>query len=375
MSTKKTIDPIADDNAAANMIRSRINEIYSQFDDSDKKPTEEEHGLIDLFWHHHHSHPNPHKAWSDYYENLSEKDKHRLWQEYHLKTGDLSGVPLNHSEVPKSSTPVRPPEEAPVAPRPMVSDVRERIESKAVHHQKHSLMRSFFKNHVWPVISAALIVMFVWLVFNNELVVAKVKQYISPGSSNLTPVIIDPSIEVSKEPRVIVPKINVDVPVVYDIDGYNETAIQNGLKDGVVHYGNTAAPGEIGNAVYVGHSSNNFFNSGKYKFAFVLLNRLEVGDTFILNYKGTRYVYRVTLRKIIEADNFTYIQPTDTPVATLITCDPPGTSWKRLVIRGEQITPDPAKATKTTEKMIEPETQVIPGNAPSLWDRVRNFIF
>ena len=45
-----------------------------------------------------------------------------------------------------------------------------------------------------------------------------------------------------------------------------------------------------GNAVIVGHSSNNLFNPGKYKYAFVMLNKLQAGDTFMLNYSGQRYV-------------------------------------------------------------------------------------
>jgi sortase A len=143
----------------------------------------------------------------------------------------------------------------------------------------------------------------------------------------------------------------------------------------VVHYANTALPGQIGNNVIVGHSSNNFFNGGKYKFAFVLLDRLQIGDTFMLNYEGTRYVYRVFNRKVVEPTDFSLIQPTDKPVATLITCDPPGTSWQRLIIQGEQISPDPNTATEVQEQAVDPKATVVPGNAPSLWDSIRDFIF
>ena len=209
----------------------------------------------------------------------------------------------------------------------------------------------------------------------NEVAVAQVKQYLSPGSNLSTPVIVDPTseVKVTNEPRIIIPKINVDVPVVYDVKTYDEQSIQNGLERGVVHYGNTAVPGQTGNNVIVGHSSNNFFNSGKYKFAFVLLGRLEVGDTFILHYKGQRYIYKVSVKRIIEPNDFSLIQPTDVPTATLITCTPPGTSWQRLVIQGEQISPEPGEAKKVDSHVVEDldaVDTVVPSNAPSFWSNI-----
>lgn len=209
----------------------------------------------------------------------------------------------------------------------------------------------------------------------NEIAIAQVKQYLSPGSGLTTPVIVDPTVDikVGREPRIIIPKINVDVPVVYDVKTYEETAIQAALERGVVHYGNTAVPGQSGNNVIVGHSSNNFFNSGKYKFAFVLLGKLEVGDTFILHYGGERYIYKVALKRIIEPNDFSLIQPTQTPTATLITCTPPGTSWQRLVIQGEQISPDPAGAEQGSTEVVddlESVDTVVPGNAPSFWSNI-----
>lgn len=206
----------------------------------------------------------------------------------------------------------------------------------------------------------------------NEVAIAQVKQYLSPGSQLTTPVIVDPTVntKVGNDPRIIIPKINVDVPVVYDVKTYDEGAIQQALERGVVHYGHTALPGQNGNNVIVGHSSNNFFNTGRYKFAFVLLGRLEVGDTFILHYKGQRYIYKVTLKRIIEPNDFSLVQPTDVPTATLITCTPPGTSWQRLVIQGEQISPDPAQAEEASGQIVEDleaVDTVVPGNAPSFW--------
>jgi len=225
-----------------------------------------------------------------------------------------------------------------------------------------------------PLIIATITGMLFLSVSYNEVALAQIRQYVSPGSSLTTPVIVDPSLEqkISQEPRIIIPKINVDVPVVYDIKTFDETAIQDGLERGVVHYGTTALPGQKGNNVIVGHSSNNFFNSGKYKFAFVLLNRLEVGDTFMLNYRGERFIYKIFSKKIIEPDDFSLIQPTAIPTTTLITCTPPGTNWHRLVVQAEQISPDPDAAKKSTAAIPTKIDTPVPGNAPSFWQNIFN---
>lgn len=255
---------------------------------------------------------------------------------------------------------------------PSVADLKDKVikrvkevDAKKIHHRLKPLF-----------VSLAIGLLFLGINY-NEVAVAQVKQYISPGDAISTPVILDPSasVKVGPEPKIIIPKINLDVPVIYDIKGYDEKQIQDGLERGVVHYGTTALPGEKGNNVIVGHSSNNYFNSGEYKFAFVLLFRLEKGDTFILNYKGKRYVYKVFNKQVIDPDNFTYIQPTERPITTLITCTPPGTSWKRLIVQGEQISPNPDDAAESTESVPENIDTPVPGYAPSLWQRITESIF
>lgn len=223
-------------------------------------------------------------------------------------------------------------------------------------------------------IMIALILGFAIMILNyNEIAVAQVKQYITPSSVISTPVITDPSqqIEVGGEARIVIPKINVDAPVVYDVTSFEEEAIQEGLERGVVHYGTTALPGEVGNNVIVGHSSNNFFNGGEHKFAFVLLDRLENGDTFALNYQGQRYVYEVFRKVEIEANDFSVVQPTNEPITTLITCSPPGTSWRRLAIQARQILPDPTSAQTQQGPVQLPDIEgPVPGNPESFWSRI-----
>jgi sortase A len=136
-------------------------------------------------------------------------------------------------------------------------------------------------------------------------------------------------------PEIIIPKINVEIPVVYDVNTIEEAAVEKGLERGVVHYANTSLPGQDGNVVIFGHSSNNIFNPGKYKFAFVLLSRLENGDTFYLQKDGKRYTYQIYKKQIVNPSNVGVLTDAEkSATATLITCDPPGTSTNRLVVVG-----------------------------------------
>jgi sortase A len=126
--------------------------------------------------------------------------------------------------------------------------------------------------------------------------------------------------------------------------------------------------------VIVGHSSNNILNSGKYKFAFVLLRKLEIDDTFFLHKDGIRYTYKVYDKKVVPPTDVSVLGPADRAnTATLITCDPPGTSVNRLIIVAEQISPDPAGNTAATIE-TEPVTEELPSNAESLWSRLTSWL-
>jgi LPXTG-site transpeptidase (sortase) family protein len=154
-----------------------------------------------------------------------------------------------------------------------------------------------------------------------------------PGVANTAPITADPTITI--------PKINVNAPVVY-LDSTAEADVQQGLQSGVVHYGNTPVPGQNGNAVFFGHSSNDWWVPGNYKFVFVLLDKVIVGDTFSINYQSKRYVYEVTKTQVVDPTDVAVLNQTSTPTVTLITCSPPGTSWKRLVVSAKQVSPTPS---------------------------------
>jgi sortase A len=238
--------------------------------------------------------------------------------------------------------------------------------------------RARHSTHFMPIISAVVVgMLFIFLQY-NRVFIAQVHAYISPGSANPQSIILDPTTElkVGKEPRLIIPKINVDAPVVYDVGSIAEPVIQKALEDGVVHYpipGANSVPGQAGNSVIVGHSSNDVFDSGDYKFVFVLLDRLQKGDVFYMHYNGLRYTYSVTDKKVIDPSDIGELTVrTDKPMATLLTCTPPGTSLKRLLVFAEQISPDPAAAKKAPSGGTIDEPAELPSNSPSVFQRLFN---
>ncbi|MDF2461603.1 MAG: putative sortase, partial [Candidatus Saccharibacteria bacterium] len=176
---------------------------------------------------------------------------------------------------------------------------------------------------------------------------------------------------VPAENTISIPKINVKAPVNYE-PSVQEAAIQKSLETGVVHYGNTQKPGEIGNVAIFGHSSNDWWEPGNYKFVFVLLDKLAPGDKITVDYQSKRYVYEVTGSRVVEPTEVSVLNRTPTPTLSLITCSPPGTSLKRLVVTAKQISPDPSQATSVAvDNPASTESQTtINGSESGFFDQV-----
>ncbi len=233
-----------------------------------------------------------------------------------------------------------------------------------------------------------------YLVFNYQLIVAQLgyminqpkaittltqpaKSPIAASNTNATPAtqaeIVPP------DNLIVIPKINITAPVILE-PSLAEKNIQRSLQDGVVHYAGTALPGERGNVAIVGHSSNDWWEPGNYKFIFALLEKMAVGDKIQINYNSHKYVYEVINIKVVEPTDLSVLAPTTEPTLTLITCTPPGTSWKRLIVSARQIEPVPtsvptaqlAKA-NTTPTPTPANMPALPGNSPSFLSQISDF--
>lgn len=168
--------------------------------------------------------------------------------------------------------------------------------------------------------------------------------------------------------KILIPKIEVDAPIVEE-PSRNEAAVLRALRDGVVHYGATASPGQNGNVVMIGHSSNDWWEPGNYKFVFVLLDKLVIGDRIEVNYNERKYVYEVSEILIVDPSAVEVLNPTTDPVLTLITCTPPGTSWRRLIVKSKQINPAPVRQ-EIAATDLGTTPQVLPSNPETFLDNV-----
>lgn len=377
------------DDSAADVIRAKVSRIYSEEPDASQELKEAQNT----------GHLSKHQKfmaelsnsakdlatiqteWHNYYQKLSDREKHQVWQEFYSSQSAITGQPAPVS--PQSLAEHK--HQAAATSRQKRKKIRDARSTKEVQavikdkvsaggklEAKHHLQSLFFG------LGIGLIVVIIFMFgFFNEVIIAP---FIQPSRATAsTPLIVSSdSIAPTDSPQVIIPKINVQIPVDYNQNTTDENVIENALEDGVVHYPTTSLPGQKGNTAFFGHSSNNIFNKGKYKFAFVLLHTLVPGDTFYLTYGGKVYVYKVITKKVVEPTQVEVLNPIEgqTATATLITCDPPGTSLHRLVVVGQQISPSPDGNTDATTAAVTSSAPAnLPGNGPTLLGRfARTFI-
>jgi len=126
-----------------------------------------------------------------------------------------------------------------------------------------------------------------------------------------------------------IPKLNIQEATV--IVGGEE------LAKSLVHYLPKSLPGEYGNVVIFGHSTlPQLYNPKDYKSIFTYLPSLEKNDKILVKVRDIVYEYEVYDMFVINPDQISVLEPrNDAAYITLVTCVPPGTYWKRLIIRAK----------------------------------------
>ncbi|MFZ2125061.1 MAG: sortase [Candidatus Saccharimonadales bacterium] len=373
--------------AATEVIKTQIDAIYSK--KAAEKATEPTPTTIDNlepanpYERTHKQHPDPqaeqwkkyHSAWQDYYQKYYESYyNHHLnlaKQQIEVKAGVESDKPTERKAYFSEKNTLTVQEMADQQNTDeIVFDLRQKLLSK-ISGSTQKIRKS---RHFVPILSGLFAVFVLVFMQYNQLLVANVVAYVSPGNIDPQNIIVDPAVnvKVTSDPKLIIPRINVDVPVIYNV-GSDYASQMAAMQDGVAHFsipGADAHPGEIGNAVIAGHSSNDLFDGGDYKFIFAQLEKLAVGDTIYANYKSTRYTYVITKKQVVgPSDVSKLVYKTTQPMLTLVTCTPLGTSLNRLLITAKQISPDPSKST-TPASTSAKKTTSIPGNSPTLIERL-----
>lgn len=137
---------------------------------------------------------------------------------------------------------------------------------------------------------------------------------------------------------IVIPKINANARIIANVDAGNYEEYSKALKEGVAHARGTVFPGMKGNVYLFAHSTDNLFNVGRYNAIFYLLKELEKDDEVVLYFENKKYKYTVTEKSIINPDQTDIIfqQNKDIEEVTLQTCYPPGTTWKRLIVKAKR---------------------------------------
>jgi sortase A len=351
--------------AAAKVIRSQIDSIYSTEQASPYQKTHTEHvEPLAEQWKQYHT------AWQNYYQKYYEgyythhlKQAKRILEEQYTNPQNKNSYFSNQPKDDTNSEKVASTDE-------IVFDLRQKLIGKV----KESATKIRKSRHFIPILSGIIVVLILLFLQYNRLIISNVLAYVSPGDINPQNIVIDPNsnITVSPDPRLIIPKINVDVPVFYDV-GNDYNSQMAAMAKGVAQFsipGANSHPGQIGNTVIAGHSSNDLLDSGDYKFIFAQLDKLVIGDTIYANYNSIRYTYTVTEKEVVKpTDVSKLVYPTTKPILTLLTCTPVGTSQNRLLVTAEQVSPDPNQSTAAPTSNTE-TTSTIPGNSPTLFERI-----
>lgn len=309
-----------------------------------------------------------HTAWQEYYQKYYEHyyvgAVQQVHQAYSQQTDKQEPQPINDLPPLENETMSR--QEA-------VRDLRTQLLEKVTNEGK----RFRKSRHFVPITAAVIVLLLFGFLQYNRVIIANVQAYVTPGDIDPQNIVVDPntSLQVGDEPLLIIPKINVNVPIVWNTQPDHDSQMK-AMENGVAYFGIPGAnskPGQVGNTVISGHSSNDFIDGGSYKFVFALLDRLKEGDVFYVHYNGLRYTYTVKKTEVVKPTEVSaLVYQTDKPIVTLITCTPLGTALNRLLITGEQVSPDPSAATAAptgagTASEDEPD---LPGSSPTFFERL-----
>ncbi len=370
-------DRLAQQNAAAHVLRQKIDSLYGDqsvaVPQEATAPTQQSIDTQSPYHRTHSAHPLPeeeqwkvyHSAWQNYYQQYYQQ--YYTHQAKQQKAAEPSSVFTKTIEPAAASTP-----DETVTKDEALYELRQKLLGK-VQASAQKIRKS---RHFMPIIASLAVVLIFVFVQYNRVFISNVQAYVSPGSVDPQNIVIDPGadVQVGPDPRLIIPKINVDAPALYDV-GTDHTSQMSAMEKGVAHFpipGANSHPGEIGNTVLSGHSSNDLFDPGEYKFIFAQLDKLQPGDTIYANYQGKRYTYVVTKKEVVRPNEVSkLVYETNKPMMTLITCTPLGTALNRLLVTAEQVSPDPASAAAAPSAGSQgSNSAAMPGNSPTMVERL-----
>jgi sortase A len=301
-----------------------------------------------------------HKAWQEYYrkyyqyhfgQEMQRKDaEHQV--EIQRQQGEMQNLLAQEDQIDQNAR------------------LMQRLRA-SVRNKTSARVRKFRRSkHYIPIVFGLLVFAALLFIQYNRTMFAFITSYITPVG-NASGLELVANADASGPSRLMIPKVNVDVPIVYGC-ALDDASQKKCMRDGVMHFafsGANALPGQNGNFALSGHSSNDAFSPGDYKFIFAQLPRLVEGDLAYVNYENVRYTYVVDRIEIVDPENVSILQTgEDKPVMTLITCYPIGSARQRMLIFMNQISPAPGGESAGEAESGEGEKMA--GVAPTLLERL-----
>lgn len=158
---------------------------------------------------------------------------------------------------------------------------------------------------------------------------AEIKYQVSKSAPQpmVTPTPIDQDFSIQ------IPKIKINTKVIANINPFEPKLYQQALTKGVAHAQGSSTPDKSGNIFIFAHSASSWYEANQFNAVFYLTSKLEKGDAIRLTYKNKSYDYQVSETKIVEANDVSYLANNESgSTLTLMTCWPPGTTAKRLLV-------------------------------------------
>jgi sortase A len=124
-----------------------------------------------------------------------------------------------------------------------------------------------------------------------------------------------------------IPKIDLENAVVSTVD--------TDVGSHLINFPGTVLPAQKGNSVIFGHSTlPQLYDPKNYKTIFAHIHDVRIDDTIIITLNNIMYTYKIIDISVTDAEDTSYLnQDLDGSYLTIVTCTPPGTTWKRLVIK------------------------------------------
>ncbi len=357
---------------AQQIVRGQIDNIYQNDPHATEPAQPERHGAVDYTPN---EAPNPYARTHDESQHQVSANAweryHSAWQSYYQQYYERYYISQVHQAKQQLAAEVKSTKNAPISEQEALYELRTdligKVKSRATKVRK--------SRHFWPIISALTVMSAFLLLQYNQIIGAYIYTYMRPGGSGEINRLADPTdmSTITQDNRLIIASIGVDAPIILNADASSQSSLDAAMAKGVAWFNTQQAhslPGQDGNFVISGHSSNDWAETGSYKFVFGPLTELKPGDTFYVNYQQKRYIYKVTGSKVVAPTDVSALATDNSkPMITLVTCTPLGTDWNRLLVFADQISPDPSTATAPGASTA-PSAAEMPQNSPTLLEKM-----